>query len=185
MKTEVKIIINVLVVFAVFLIAACSNTAKFHLSQVVPEAEIKAITRVDQDNNKVLIINAKNLESPANVDPGSTEYVVWIETDDQGLRNIGRLVSKDDHTAVFKAETPYEYSEIIITAESRANVSQPSGPEIARVEIPDYMVAPIPNAPPPSDFEFDTTMFESPGIQNPTMFESPGIQNPYDTLNYR
>ncbi len=174
MKPEVKNIINVLVVIAVILIAACSNTAKFPVSQVAPGAEIKAKTRVDQDNNKVLTINAKNLESPANVDPGSTEYVVWIETDDKGLRNIGRLESKDDNTAVFKAETPYEYSEIIITAESRANVSQPSGPEIARVEIPEYMVAPIPDAPPPGDFETDTTMFESPGIQNP-----------YDTLLIR
>jgi hypothetical protein len=188
-------------------LAACSNTAKFPVSQVAPGAEIKAKTRVDQDNNKVLTINAKNLENPSDIDPNSTEYVVWIETDELGLRNIGRLEKKDDHTAVFKAETPYEYREIVITAESRANVSQPAGKEIARVEIPEYMVAPIPDAPPPGDFESDTSMFESPGIQdpaiyespsiqdpniyespgiqNPTIDESPGIQNPYDSLNYR
>lgn len=153
---------------------SCSNTARFAVTDAAPEAEIKAKTRVDEDNNKVLTINAKNLQQPEAIDSVSNTYVVWIKTDGNELLNVGQLENKDDETATLKTETPYEFKEIIITAESRANVSQPSGTEIAKVDIPEYMVAPIPNAPPASDpFINDTSGTFSP---------SQGIPNPYDTL---
>lgn len=153
-------------------ITSCSNTANFTVTDSASETEIKAKTRVDEDNNKVLTINAKNLESPESVDTASRAYVVWIKTDQNELRNMGELESNDEETATFKAETPYEFSEIIITAESRANVSEPTGTEIAKVEIPEYMVAPVPHAPSTDPYQIDTGSFSQPGIPNP-----------YDTIN--
>lgn len=151
---------------------ACSNTARFTVTDAAPNAEIRAKTRVDEDNNKVLTINAKNLEEPASIDSASNTYVVWIKTDADELLNIGQLQNKADETASMKAITRYEFREIIITAESRANVAEPSGTEIAKVDIPEYMVAPIPEAPPNDSFEGDTS-----GVIN-----QQGIPNPYDTL---
>lgn len=155
------------------LITSCSNTAKFAVTDAAPEAEIKAKTRVDEDNNKVLTINAKNLQQPDAIDSVSNAYVVWIKTEGDELLNVGQLENKDDETATLKTETPYEFKEIIITAESRGNVSQPTGTEIAKVDIPQYMVAPMPNAPASEPFINDTSGTFSP---------SQGIPNPYDTL---
>lgn len=159
---------------AFMIIASCSNTANFTVSEASPETEIKAKTRVDEDNNKVLTINAKNLESPESIDSSSRAYVVWIKTDENELRNLGELHSTAEETATFRTETPYEFREIIITAEERANVAEPSGTEIAKVEIPEYMVAPIPNAPSTDPYQIDTGSFSQPGIPNP-----------YDTLRVR
>lgn len=156
---------------ALLILASCSNTANFTVTNAAPETEIKAKTRVDEDNNKVLTINAKNLDSPESIDSSSRAYVVWIKTDENELRNLGELHSNNEETATFKAETRYEFSEILITAESRANVSEPTGTEIAKVEIPEYMVAPIPDAPAPDPYQSDTGSFSQPGIPNP-----------YDTL---
>ncbi|HLO89570.1 MAG: hypothetical protein ACM3ME_02590 [Chloroflexota bacterium] len=167
-----KRFIAFLIIVSSLLYLSCSNTARFTVTDAAPAAEIKAKTRVDEDNNKVLTINAKNLEMPQTIDSSSNAYVVWIKTDAEELFNIGQLVSKEDETASLKALTPYEFKEIIITAESRANVSEPSGTEIAKVDIPDYMVAPVPEAPANEPYQGDTSGTINQG----------GIPNPYDTL---
>ncbi len=127
----------------IFLIS-CRTTTKFPVSTLVPAADIAAVTKLDENNNKVITIKAKNLASPNRIDPNANAYVIWIETKYNEVRNLGQLQNKNADKAELSAVTPYDVDEIFITAETQGNVLQPAGAEIARVEIPAYVFEPDP-----------------------------------------
>lgn len=133
MKLPTKVLIAALAIF----LAACASTTRFPISNVAPAAEIKAKTKVDKNNNNVVTVNAKNLASPDRVDPTSTAYVIWANTEENELINLGQLRNENAQTATLTTLTPYNINEIIITAEPQGSVSTPSGTEISRVTLND------------------------------------------------
>ncbi len=148
----------------VLLIAACSNTTRFPVSSVVPAAEIKAKTKYDEYNNKIITVDARNLASPERVDPSSSAYVIWAESEHNEIRNLGQLKNKNADKATLTAITPFQVKEIFITTESDGAVLQPSGTEIARVEIPEPPVEePVDTY--PSEYDPNTG---NPDLQPPT-----------------
>jgi hypothetical protein len=130
-----KLPVYLLTVAAIFLFSACAETTRFPISSLAPAAEIKAKTKVDNNNNNVITVEARNLASPERIDPSSTAYVLWIETDDNQIRNLGQLINENAETATLTTITPYDFKEMFITAEARGNVSTPSGTEISRVAV--------------------------------------------------
>lgn len=116
-----------------FLIASCSTkTTKFPVSTVTPAAVISATVKQDKSNNFTISVTAKHLASAERLSPPMNTYVVWIETRDNGMKNIGQLNGKNDKTATLETLTPFDPTVIIITAENEGNVSYPSGVEISR-----------------------------------------------------
>lgn len=116
-----------------FLIASCSTkTTKFPISTVTPAAVISASVKQDKSNNYKISVTAKHMASAERLSPPKNTYVVWIETRDNGVMNIGQLKGKNDKTITLETLTPFDPIEIIITAEDDGTVSYPSGIEISR-----------------------------------------------------
>lgn len=124
--------LQIIVLFS-FLFVACGSPNMFPVSNVVPAAEISIDKKQDDNNNYNIKLKAENLSSPQRLNPPKDVYVVWIQTD-AGVKNIGQLILKDAK-AELETITPYNFSEIFITAEDDGTVESPTGIEITRARF--------------------------------------------------
>lgn len=118
-----------------FLLTSCTSTTKFPVSSVTPEADISATVKKDKSNNYAISVTAKNLASAERLSPPKKTYIVWIETRDNGVKNIGQLKGKRDKDAKLETVSSFDPLEIIITAENESDISYPTGIEISRSRI--------------------------------------------------
>ena len=119
-----------------FLLASCTTkTTEFPVSTVTPAAVISATVKQDKSNNFKISVTAKHMASAERLSPPKNTYVVWIETKDNGVMNIGQLKGKNDKTISLETLTPFDPIVIIITAEDEGDVSFPSGIEISRSTV--------------------------------------------------
>ena len=125
----------ILFVALVLFFTSCVTTAKFPVSSVTPTADIVAKIKNDKNGNSIIEIKAKNLAAADRLTPPKDAYIVWINTDSEGVRNIGRLINNNAKTTVLKTLTPFQFGEIFITAEDSDDISYPSGVEISRVKL--------------------------------------------------
>ena len=132
MKKMKNLIISAVVMF---LLTSCSSTTKFPISSVTPGAVITADVKKNKSNNFTVAVNAKNLASAERLSPPKKTYVVWIETNDKGLVNIGQLQGKNDRSSSLETLSSFEPLGIVITAEDEGSVSYPSGIEITRASL--------------------------------------------------
>lgn len=123
---------SVFFVALVALLTSCGSTVKFPISSVTPAAEISAKMKQDDNKNKIIEVNAKNMASAERLNPPMKNYVVWILTDTDRNVNIGQLLNKNGKKSYLKTSTPFNVREIFITAEEKGDVTYPSGIEISR-----------------------------------------------------
>lgn len=116
------------------LVSSCGSTAKFPVSSITPAAEITATKKLDKQKNYKITVTADNLASADRLTPSKKTYVLWIMTKD-GIKNLGQLQHKNAKKAVLKTVTPFNPTEVILTAEDAANISYPEGIEISRAEF--------------------------------------------------
>lgn len=114
------------------LFASCADTINFPVSTVVPAANADAKVKKDGNNNYMIDLEVENLASPDRLNPAKKMYVVWIETADNGIKNIGQLATSKSNHASLKAVTPFKPRQILITAEDEATLSSPSSQEVLR-----------------------------------------------------
>ncbi len=131
MKTNRNKFILTSVIIAT-LFASCADTINFPVSTVVPAANANAKVKKDDNNNYVINLEVENLASPDRLTPAKKMYVVWIETADNGIKNMGQLATSKSNHASLKAVTPFKPRQIIITAEDEATLSSPSSQEVLR-----------------------------------------------------
>lgn len=118
-----------------FLITSCASTTKFPISPVTPGATITAEVKKDKSNNYLISVTAKNLAGAERLSPPRKTYVVWIQSRNNGTKNIGQLMGKNDKSSTLETLSSFEPNEIIITAEDEGSVSYPSGIEITRANV--------------------------------------------------
>ncbi len=128
MKTYKNLLMGVIVL----LLTSCGSVAKFPTSNVTPASEITARKKQDKNGNFVIEVTAKNLASADRLNPPKNNYSVWVLTGDNETSNIGQLKNKNAKTATLKTSTPFNVTEIFITAEDQGNNSYPQGVEISR-----------------------------------------------------
>jgi len=129
---NIHYLISLLFVLA---LTSCANKSKFPVSNVVPAADIVAKKSTDNNDNYTLEITAENLASPERLDPAGNNYSVWINTVDNGIKNMGQILTKNAKKATFKAVTPYDFDEVFITVEDEGNLKLPQGREISRTKF--------------------------------------------------
>ena len=107
----------------VLIISSCANTAKF--------------PTMNQDNNGnyKISVTAKNLAAVERLNPPKNAYVVWIVTEKDGVRNIGKLLNKNAQTTGLETLVPFKFTEVFITAEDQVDASYPTGIEISRTRF--------------------------------------------------
>ena len=126
---------NIVLGSAVLLLMSCASTTKFPVSKVSPAADITVTKKQDKNKNFVIEVVAKNMASASRLTPPKSNYNVWILTDNNEIKNIGQLNSKNAKTATLKTTTPFKFREIFITAEDQGNNTYPAGTEITRTSV--------------------------------------------------
>lgn len=123
---------NIFLGSLLFLFAtSCATTGKFPVSEVIPAAEIDLKVKEDKNENFKININAKHIASPERLNPPANYYVVWVDTYD-GYKNVGQLKSKNAKKAELQTLSPFQFHEILITAETNGDASYPEGVIISR-----------------------------------------------------
>ncbi len=118
-----------------FLIMSCNTAVKFPVSDVVPSAQISATQKKDKNKNYDIKVTARHLANPNRLNPPKNYYVVWIVTENNGIKNIGQLLQKGSKKVELNTTTPFTVKEIFITAEDRGDITYPGGTEITRIKM--------------------------------------------------
>ena len=121
-----------MLLFAGIALSSCSNKVMFNTSRVVPAAEGYAKVTKDDNGNKKIEIEIMRLTEPTRLQPSRDLYVVWMETKDNGVKNIGQLKTSSGLfsstlKSSFSTSTPFNPTKIFITAENDSNIIKPTG----------------------------------------------------------
>lgn len=125
-----NLLLGALAVIMMITFSSCAKKIAFQNSSVVPAATGKVT--VDRDGNKNYVIKIKidNLAEVDRLETSRKSYVVWMETDESMIKNIGQIKSgtkfiSSKLKASFETVTAFKPKKIFITAEENADVQYP------------------------------------------------------------
>ncbi len=125
-----KIFLGALAVIMLLTFTSCGKNIAFQNSSIVPAAEGKVSVKKDSNKNYSIGIKISNLAEVTRLQPSKNVYVVWMETEESLVKNIGQIKSDTGFMssklkASFETVTSFEPSKIFITAEDNADVQYP------------------------------------------------------------
>jgi hypothetical protein len=117
-------------IMVLFYFSSCARKISFLTSSVVPAAEGTVKINKDKNKNYHIQISLSNLAEPNRLQPSKNTYVVWMETDDNAVKNIGQINTSTGFLskrlkASFETVTPVKPTKIFITAEDDSNIQYP------------------------------------------------------------
>jgi hypothetical protein len=115
---------------AIIFLNSCATKINFLASPVVPGAEGTVKVKLDNNNNYGIKISMNNLAEPNKLLPAKNLYIVWMETQGEGIKNIGQINSSTSLimrklTASFETVSSLKPNKIFITAENEAGIQVP------------------------------------------------------------
>jgi hypothetical protein len=121
-----------ILIFAAFILQSCAAKYAFSTSAVVPAAEGAVKVKKDGNNNYKIQVEVKHLAEPKRLTPARQLYVVWMETEKNGRKNLGQLkTSSGLFSSTLKSSletvTSFKPVNFIITAEDEGNIQNPGG----------------------------------------------------------
>lgn len=127
--------IAMMVLFTMLVVQSCSRKIAFAKSSVVPSAEGSIKVKKDNNNNYKIDLSIVRLAEPQRLTPPKEKYVVWMDTQSNGTKNIGQLkTSSGMFSSTLKSSlstvTPYKPVRIFITAEDNADIQYTSGQRV-------------------------------------------------------
>lgn len=132
MKTKMKLIAGniFLMTLLVFLFTSCAEKVAFLNSAVVPAAEGTVSIKQDKNKNYNIDLAVKRLADPGRLTPPKAVYVVWMETSENGVQNIGQLNTSTKGfsgmlSSSLKTVSPHKPTAFFITAEDDATGNYP------------------------------------------------------------
>jgi hypothetical protein len=132
MKTRINLIgRNIFIVtMLMFLFTACAEKVAFLNSSVVPSAEGTVSIKQGNNNNYDIDLNVIRLAEPERLTPPKAVYVVWMETAQSGVQNLGQLKTSTKGfskmlSSSLQTVTPHQPTGFFITAEDNAIGSYP------------------------------------------------------------
>jgi hypothetical protein len=129
-KNTLKVIGASLIVILLFSLNSCATKAVFLNSAVVPAAQGSVKFKKDKNENYVIKIKISNLAESNRLQPPKNTYIVWMETGDDVVKNIGQIMSSKAFMskklkASFETVSSFKPKKIFITAEDDANIQYP------------------------------------------------------------
>jgi hypothetical protein len=126
-----KTLLALLILVVAISYTSCAKKVAFQTSSAVPAARGDVKVKKDDNMNYVVQIKLENLAEVSRLEPSKKAYVVWMETEDSMVKNIGQIKSNSKFLstklkASFETVTPLKPSKIYITAEDDADVRFPS-----------------------------------------------------------
>lgn len=123
--------------FTILLVAimlqSCGTTKyNFLTSSVVPAAEGSVKVNKDKNSNYSIDLDVKRLADPKRLSPARDMYIVWMETEQNGSKNIGQLKTSsgmfsNELSSSLKTVSTFKPTGFFITAEGDANIQNPAG----------------------------------------------------------
>jgi hypothetical protein len=125
-----KLFLGALAIIMFLTFTSCGKNIAFQNSSIVPAAEGKLSVKKDSNKNYSIGIKISNLAEVNRLQPSKNVYVVWMETEESLVKNIGQIKSDTGFMssklkASFETVTSFEPSKIFITAEDNADVQYP------------------------------------------------------------
>ena len=142
MKTQISRTNNISIVrslcfgfLLLIIFEGCAKKTYFQNSTVVPAARGYVKVNKDGNNNYVIKLELSNLAEVKRLDPPKESYVVWMESDGNAIKNIGRINSSGSLlskrlTVSFETVSAIKPSLIFITAENEPDSQYPGGKTI-------------------------------------------------------
>ena len=115
-----------LLLVSMSIMISCSKKVAFERSDIVPAAEADIKVKTDKNGNYEMEISVENLAHPQNLNPAKKTYVVWMESKDYRVYNLGELKVSDNLKGSLTAVTPHEPDKVFITAEDNSSENRPS-----------------------------------------------------------
>ena len=136
MKSQLnKVITGIFLIPFFFSLNACAKKTRFLTSSTVPAA--RGYVKISQDKNKNFDIQLRlsGLAEVQRLQPPKQGYVVWMVTQENVTKNIGRLISSSSLfskalKASFESVSSLKPIKIFITAEEDINTQYPAGLDI-------------------------------------------------------
>jgi hypothetical protein len=125
-----KIFLCVIGVMTMFLFESCAKKVAFQASSIVPGAGGTVKVKKDNNNNYTIQVDLSDLAEPGKLEPAMKAYVIWMETDQEPVKNIGQINSSSSLLskrlkASFETVSSIKPTKIFITAEDDGTVQYP------------------------------------------------------------
>ncbi len=117
----------VLALTVLFLPQAEAKKYKFPISTVIPATVSTLDTSKDKNGNQSIVFKAKNLAAPDRLQPARNIYVLWAETSEAGVINLGAVKVANSLKASLSTVTPFTPVRIFLTAEDSQKPMVPNG----------------------------------------------------------
>jgi hypothetical protein len=119
------------------LLNSCARKLAFYESPIVPAAVGEVKVKKDRNNNYSIEVNTKHLAEPRKLHPPQNTYIVWMETEENGMVNLGQLKSTSgilSQTLKGSLETVSSFKprSFLITAENSPNIQYASNQVVLR-----------------------------------------------------
>ena len=110
--------------------ASYAKKVLFITSSIVPLARGQVTIKKDKNENYVVKIKIEDLAEVKKLDPSKNMYIVWMETEELMVKNMGQIISDTQYIssklkAVFETVTAFKPTKIFITAEYTADIQYP------------------------------------------------------------
>ncbi|KIC94966.1 hypothetical protein [Flavihumibacter solisilvae] len=116
----------------IFCLASCGTTKQvpFNASTVVPGAEGTVKVKKDKNNNYLINVYIEHLADSKKLTPAKNAYVVWLETKENGTKNIGQIHSSSSmfsktKKASIETVSTFKPVRVYISAEDNAGTETP------------------------------------------------------------
>ncbi len=120
----------ILILGLIFSASSCSKKLVFSNSSIVPAAEGSVKVKKDKNNNYSIDVSIIRLAEPTKLQPAKALYLVWMDTESNGIKNLGQLKSSSSLLsktlkASLTTNSPFKPKKIFITAEDQADIQYP------------------------------------------------------------
>jgi|SRR6516225_12131780 len=110
--------------------SALSQKVSFNTSTVVPSAEGTVKVKKDNNGNYGIEIYIENLAEPKKLTPSKKAYVVWVESQEKGVKNMGQIHTSSSlfsktKKASMTTVSPYKPTRVYVSAEDKIDLDKP------------------------------------------------------------
>ncbi|MEO5500985.1 MAG: hypothetical protein ABIR31_06030 [Ginsengibacter sp.] len=136
-KVTGKLVLFATILFTIFSLNSCAKKLTFGTSSIVPGAEGSVKIKSDKNKNTSIDLSVDRLADPSRLNPPKKTYVVWMETESNGTKNIGSLNTSSGFLSgkmksSLKTVTPFKPTGFFITAEDDATAQYANGQVVLR-----------------------------------------------------
>jgi hypothetical protein len=129
-KTLKSFLLPVIAIVLIISFPSCAKKVSFLTSTVVPGADGTVKVKKDKNQNYLIKIKVSDLAEAEKVQGSKTTYVVWMETDEGNVENLGQLNSSSSmfskrQSASLETVSSYKPIKIFITTEKGENTQYP------------------------------------------------------------